>query len=197
MTLLRLLLLLAIAGILTLFTLSNWGVLMQLVFLGIRSPALPLPFWILGAIAAGIITTLVITALFGLTRFTARRSSDRKPPKQRPPVEQSPYSGGYSYTPPKTPEPSRTQTRPSTTNDWEEDASDWFDDSGADWTDEPNSKRTDYEVQREPKSSSRSGSSYSYTYREKEPSDPDRSNSVVDADYRVIIPPQRNLDDDE
>lgn len=195
MTLLRLLLLLAIAGILILFTLSNWGVPMQLVFLGIRSPAFPLPIWILGAIAAGILTTLVITALFGLTRYTARRSTKRQTQK-RPPVEQSPYSG-YSHTPPttKAPEPPRTQAQSPIDDDWEEDASDWFDDSRNDWTDEPKSRRTDYEVRQEPKSGSRSGSSYSYTYREPR-SELDKSKSVVDADYRVIIPPQRNLDDE-
>jgi uncharacterized integral membrane protein len=188
MILLRFLLLLAIAGVLILFTLSNWGVTMQLTFLGMRSIAFPLPLWILGAITAGILTTLVITALFGLTSYTARRSGRRT---KRPPVEQNSYND-YSYTPPSNRGP---ETR--IQDDWEEDASDWFDDSG-DWTDgsTARSRRTDYEVRQNPKSGSRSGSTYSYTYRAPR-STPDPSQSVVDADYRVIIPPQRNLDDEE
>ncbi len=182
MILLRFLLLLAIAGFLIVFTLSNWAVPMQLVFLGIRSPAIPVSIWVLGAIASGIVTTLVITALFGLTGFTARRSIRR-------PNRTEPRSSGYSYTEPPT---SRTKS------DWEEDASDWFDDSGDDWTSPPRDqpRRTDFEAPQAPKSGSRSGSTYSYRYRESDPPEPKRSD-VVDADYRVIVPPSRNLDDSE
>lgn len=185
MILLRFLLLLAIAGFLIVFTLSNWAVPMQLVFLGIRSPAVPLSIWVLGAIAAGIITTLVITALFGLTGFTARRSIRRTTRAER--------SAGYSYT-----EPSRPTATPRAKSDWEEDASDWFDDSGDDWTSPPRDqpRRTDFEAPQTPQSGSRSGSTYSYRYRESDPPEPKRTD-VVDADYRVIVPPSRNLDDSE
>lgn len=201
MTLVRLLLLFAISGILVIFTLSNWAVPMQLVFLGIRSPALPLSLWVLGAIAAGILTTLTINALFGLARFSARRSERRTQARstaKSTAAAQEPYAG-YAYTPPssfsRTPEPSRSP-RSSEGDDWEEDASDWFDEGGDDWTEESSrSRRTDYEARQTPTSGSRSGSTYSYSYGEPKP--PSQPEPVVDADYRVIIPPQRNLEDDD
>lgn len=208
MSLLRIVVLGIIVGSLILFAVQNGSVPMPLVFLGMRSPALPLPIWILGAIAAGMLTTIVISILFGLTGFTARRSVKRTP--NRTQAAQSTASS-YSYTPPYTPsytepESPRTSWKASTPasqasseDDWDEDASDWFDDS-SDWDDaprdsRPSSPRTDYEVRQQPKSEYRSGSTYSYSYRDPDPpaaNPPD----VVDADYRVIIPPTRNLDDD-
>ncbi|BAU11270.1 hypothetical protein LEP3755_17630 [Leptolyngbya sp. NIES-3755] len=176
MSLLRFVLLSAIAGFLILFAISNWGVSMSLVFLGVPSPAFPLPIWILGAIALGSATTLVITALFGLARFTARRS-------ERKTVRQSTTTNSYAYA-----EPPR-ETRSSSNDD------DWFGGNDDDWGSEPKDKpRRDFETRQEPTSGTRSGSTYSYTYREApEPKQPD----VVDADYRVIRPPVRKLDEDE
>lgn len=173
MSLLRLVFLIAIVGFLVIFTLSNWGVSMPLVFLGVPSPAFPLPLWILGAIALGVATTLVITALFGLARFTARRS-ERKSVRQA-------TQPSSSYT-------------PRSTAPVEEDASDWFDDGGDDWGEEPRRRQRDFEVPQEPKSGARSGSTYSYSYREPAPP---KTPDVVDADFRVIVPPSRKLDDDE
>lgn len=173
MALLRLVLVLAIVGFAVVFALSNWGVSMSLVFLGVPSPALPLPVWIGGAIGLGAATTLVITALFGLTRFTARRS-ERKSGRQ-------PTS---AYT--ETPRNSATRTP---------DADDWFSNTDDDWTSEPKDRpKQNFETRQEPTSTTRSGSTYSYTYREApEPKQPD----VVDAEYRVIRPPVRKLDEDE
>jgi len=63
-----------------------------------------------------------------------------------------------------------------------------------------------YEANTPPKRSSRSGSSYSYSYREPQDSPVERSGGertepakksepVVDADYRVIVPPYNPLDE--
>jgi hypothetical protein len=183
MPLLRLVFVLLIVAVLTLFTLQNWSASLQLMFLGVRSPALPLPLWILSALAAGAATSVVISILFRLTRFTAQRSV-RRPTEQRPdPIYRAPSRESAAAA-----RPPRQAAKES---DWDEDASDWFDDDGSDWTDEGRPKpRTDFETpNRQPQSGSRSGSSYSYTYRE--PRD------VVDADFRVIRPPQKNLDDDD
>lgn len=149
---------------------------MPLVFLGVPSPALPLPVWILGAIALGAATTFVITALFGLARLTARRS-ERKTVRQATPTN----SYAYAETP--------RETRSSSNDD------DWFGGDDDDWTSEPKDKpKRDFEARQAPTSETRSGSTYSYTYREApEPKQPD----VVDADYRVIRPPVRKLDEDE
>jgi uncharacterized integral membrane protein len=189
MPLLRLVLLLGIASLLLLFVLPNWAPSMQLVFFGIRSPAFPLSLWILGAIASGIVTTLVISILFRLTGFTAQRQGRKKGRS----FEQS-SSRTYSYT--QAPA-SDSAPQAASKSDREEDASDWFDDDSS-WEDEPanppkDRKRTRYESSQPPAS----GSSYSYSYRDPKDTRPSTSESVVDADYRVIIPPNRNLDQTE
>jgi uncharacterized integral membrane protein len=95
-------------------------------------------------------------------------------------------------------------------DDWE-DASDWFDDDRDnsrsrdwDWEDEPvdrprrsediSKERAEYEAE-QAKSSSKSDSTYSYGYRDPRGSGVGKTESVVDADYRVIVPPYRSLDD--
>jgi uncharacterized integral membrane protein len=191
MPLLRFLLLLAIAGVLLLFVLPNWAPSMQLVFLGLRSPAFPLSLWILGAIASGIVTTLLISGLFRLTKFTAQR------PRRSGSVEPTP-SRTYSYTQaPREPDRSSQATK-TAHSDWEEDPSDWFDDDSS-WEDEPTDKPTDASKDRprsidEPSQSTKPGSAYSYRYSDPETSKADAPKPVVDADFRVIVPPYRNLD---
>jgi uncharacterized integral membrane protein len=191
MPILRLILLLGIASLLLLFVLPNWEPSMQLVFLGIRSPAFPLSLWILGAIAAGILTTLAISILFRLTGFTAQRKGRKKARS----FEQSPRT--YSYT--QAPAQESVSQAGGKSSDWEEDASDWFDDSSS-WEDEPatpNRTRTRYDSSQTPASGSQTGSSYSYSYREPKDTRPSAPESVVDADYRVIIPPNRNLQNED
>jgi hypothetical protein len=58
-------------------------------------------------------------------------------------------------------------------------------------------ERIEFERRQEPRTASRSGSVYSYTYRD--PSNPavGRAESVVDAEYRVIIPPHRSLEESD
>ncbi len=69
----RLILLLAIVGGLVLFTWSNLQPL-PLIFLGIQLPAFPLAFWVLGAIGAGVLTTLLINILYSLSHYAAGRA---------------------------------------------------------------------------------------------------------------------------
>ena len=165
---------------------------MQLVFLGIRSPAFPLSLWILGAIAAGIITTLLTSGLFRLTHFTARRQG-----RKRARSFEQPSSRTYSYTqaPPREAASGQSQSTAKRTSAEEEDASDWFDDDSS-WEDEPidapqDRSRTSYS---EPtQSSSRSSSSYSYSYRDPKDTRAEPPKPVVDADYRVIVPPHRSV----
>jgi uncharacterized integral membrane protein len=184
MALLRLITVLVIAGILVLFTLQNWSASLQLVFLGLRSPAFPLPLWIVGAIAAGVLTSIVISLLFGLTRFTAKRSVRRTQTNSA-----SSYTYNSPYSRPAEPPQQPPTNASSRDRDFDDDDDDWFSDNGPDWTDEP--RRTDFEKRQQPTSSNQSGSSYSYTYREPSP-----RSEVVDADFRVIVPPSRNLEDD-
>ena len=241
MPLIRLVLLLGLAGGLFLLVQFNWSPL-QLTFLGVQTPALPLALWILGAIAAGVITNLLITSLFNVSNYFAVRAARSK-------FQQAPQRSGFQARPgtPSTDgsfsssqaatqpieddadwnnwdgyeESTVRQTRAARSSvasepldDWETEASDdWGVDEPSDTPrDEPRSKprnsraaassiRTDYEVKQEPKSTSRSGSVYSYSYREPQDSgvgkaEPVVGKPVVDADYRVIVPPYRSLDDE-
>ncbi|NJN87599.1 MAG: hypothetical protein HC881_16430 [Leptolyngbyaceae cyanobacterium SL_7_1] len=56
--------------------------------------------------------------------------------------------------------------------------------------------QTDFEAPQTPYRSDRSGSAYSYRYREPDGPRPVNPNkAVVDADYRVLVPPHRPLDE--
>lgn len=244
MPLIRLVLLLGIAGILVLFALQNWGPALPIVFLSVSSGAMPLAFWVLAAFAAGLVTSLVLSGLAGIAGFVPRRRR-RVRPRATAAAEafgEEPPASRFSYPPPPPPsaaprepepvasEPSpswqdtstRVQTPPppaaprdddrASASDWEEeDASDWFEDDKREeweWEEErpkrqPASERQErqdeqpswqgrnYEAPQEPKRVSRSGSVYSYSYREQDKPKAGRPDSVVDADYRVIVPPYR------
>ncbi|MEX0270051.1 hypothetical protein AB3R30_12975 [Leptolyngbyaceae cyanobacterium UHCC 1019] len=245
----RLILLLVIAGVMTLFTLQNLTPVLPLVFLGSPTLALPLSWWILGAIAAGALTTLAITFLVGLSNFLTGqgvrakvRSSTRR------------NSGSESFV--KTPaEKNRTaataaarEAKPAEAEgdavwqDWrgyesssaseskrtnpqsaqDTDLDDWEQGMSDDWEEPPRDRATPssatpppardrFEQPQQPKQGSRSGSAYSYSYREPEPADSGKSSSnksssgksdsgkpeqVVDADFRVLVPPYRSLEDE-
>lgn len=232
MALIRLVLLLALAGGLFLLVQFNWTP-MQLTFLGVQTPALPLALWILGAIGAGIITNLLITSLFSLSNYFAVRAARSKF------RQASRQSGFQSRSTASSSESRSSYTRTATARAADEDADwnnwdgyeepvdrsssqtrspvdndpldDWEAEPNDDWdVDEPSDApktsrstgsrgRTDYETQQEPKTSSRQGSVYSYSYREPKDSgvgkaEPVLEKPVVDADYRVIVPPFRPLD---
>lgn len=231
MPLIRLVLLLALAGGLFLLVQFNWSPL-HLTFLGVQTPALPLALWILSAIGAGIVTNLLITSLFSLSNYFAVRAARSQFRQTSRP------SGFQSRSTPSPSEPRSTYTRSATRsveddadwNNWEgyeesadrtasrtrspvdrDPIDDWDAEPSDDWdADTPRdaprdarsaatSARTDYETRQEPKTTSRQGSVYSYSYREPEDSgvgkaEPVVDKPVVDADYRVIVPPFRPLD---
>lgn len=222
MSAIRLILLLVVLGFLTLLLLQNWSPVLPLVFLGTQTQPLPLAIWILIGVAAGGLTSLFISGCFGLSNYFA----SSKPRKHRPTVETPPprreqrsrdYTAAShssaentSYTatsttssPPKTNSPPNDDV-----NDWESDRSDDWDfeadeqniqDTPKSGTQDTVRDNTNYEVNTEPKNSSRSGSVYSYSYREPKNSAVGRTESVYDADYRVLTPPfrQNTSEDDE
>jgi uncharacterized integral membrane protein len=221
---LRLLLLLGIAAGLTLFALYNWSPL-ALTFLGLQTPALPLGLWILGAIAAGVLTSLLIRTLLSLTAYLAvredrtqrrrvpRSGSVRSPSPESPRPFASPSEDATAWNDGRNEEPTRQaatdlgdrkRAASPASDDWDADLNDNWEDFEEDTPrDRPRQEfatqiQSDYERKQEPKTSSRSGSVYSYGYREpsstgvgkKEPvKEPVIDTPVVDADYRVIIPP--------
>ncbi|MBH8562505.1 LapA family protein [Nostoc sp. CENA67] len=215
MAVIRLILLMAVLGGLTLLLVQNWSPVLSLVFLGMRTQPLPLAMWILFSTTAGALTSVLISTLFKLssyfvkqrqtpfrstaasprTKATRREEPTPRPNSPPPPASKTEYANNEEF------------------DDWETNRNndDWdFDENP---TDAPNSgtktqpfrDSQTYERQQEPKSSSQSGSVYSYSYREPKNTAVGKAESVYDADYRVIIPPYQppptnqadNTDDDD
>lgn len=207
MAVIRLFLLLVVLGCLVLLLVQNWSPVLPLVFLGARTQPLPLAIWIVFSIAAGAITSLFISACFTLSNYfsssqpkrrqvaASPRSNTTRPESTR--TSES-YTNPNSYT--TSTSPPKTAPTPS------EDFNDWESNSSEDWNFEQETKKTDdtpkpepqdtvretknYEANNEPKSSS-AQSSYSYSYREPSNSGVGKTESIYDADYRVLTPPYR------
>lgn len=197
MAVFRLTLLVAVLGGLTLLLVQNWSPVLSLVFLGMKSKPIPLAIWILFSTAAGGLTTVFVTSLFNLSNYFVEQR--RTPPRERANSRQTSQTRREEPTP----SPSRsdgktesTRTTETPDNDWETDSStdDWdFEKQEAAPTPNPQDTQVRdsnaYEPQQEPKSTSKSDSVYSYSYREPKNSGVGKTESVYDADYRVIIPP--------
>lgn len=215
MAVIRLILLVAVLGGLTLLLVQNWSPVLPLVFLGMRTQPLPLAMWILFSTAAGASTSVLITVLFKLSNYFGRqrqtpfRSRASSPRAANRRVEQT--------NPPYTPPPPASKTKDADReefDDWETNSNaddDWNFDEKPKQAANPNLKTEPfrdsqtYERQQEPQSSSQSGSVYSYSYRQPKNTAVGKTESVYDADYRVIIPPYQpptnnqtdNADDDD
>lgn len=242
----RAIFLLVIVVGLTIFSLQNVEPVLSLVFLGIRSPALPLSIWILLSMATGVVTSLLISALLGFSNYLSQTgnrsdrnsrsrdtvSGDRRtaytapPPPRKQEIDpdfemedsQTSYRTEYGtpagYTPQtfqqEIPNPpvAKNYTQP-TTIQAADDEDDWVSDgskSGSqggddDWgeddrdlpdrpqvNDVPAANPRDYEANQEPQSKSWAGSVYSYGYRDPNQSGVGQTESVYDAEYRVLVP---------
>jgi hypothetical protein len=194
----QIILLLAILGGLALLLVQNWSPVLPLVFLGLTTSSLPLAVWIVISLAAGGGTSLAIASLFNLANYFAQS----KPSKKRQ-VKQPPRPQKSSNTSTKQP----TQDNNNSADDWLEapiNDEDWQYEENTQDSENPNVSTQDsrsYEVNSEPKSSKRQGSVYSYSYREPESSRERKTESVYDADYRVLKPPYKSpnptQDDDD
>jgi hypothetical protein len=202
MAVIRLILLIAIMGGLALLLVQNWSPVLSLVFLGMRSQPLPLAMWILFSTAAGAGTSLLITSLSKLSNYfeprqipsSSNTTSRRTQAKNREEFTSAPYTP----PPPKSQaEFTRKETFDDEFDDWEKNSADddWnFDQQSppapkSSSQSEPVQDSTNYERPQQSKTGSRSGSTYSYSYREPKNTAAGKSESVYDADYRVIIPP--------
>jgi uncharacterized integral membrane protein len=240
---------------LTIFALQNVEPALSLVFLGVRSPAVPLSIWILLSMAVGALTSLLISGLLAFSNYlSATRDrngrSSRSRPDTFPEDSRRPYtppppprkqeidpdlnrensqtqaagsyrteygtSAGYSartfYQETPNPDGAKDYAQPGTDrvaddeDDWVSDGSksgsqngddDWGDDrdfpAGPPVNDVAGANPRDYEAKQEPKSQSWAGSVYSYGYRDPNQSGVGQTESVYDADYRVIVPPQEAI----
>lgn len=209
MSVIRIALLLVVLGVLTLLVVQNWSPVLPLVFLGVRTLALPLAVWILIGVTAGAVTSLLIAGLFKLSNYFAQakpryRRNVREGSSAQPNVaHHTAANRSQPDTERQSPQGERAQDTASPSDaddDWESDSNDddWNFEEDADKTrnDPQNTVRdsTNYEVNTEPKSGYRSGSVYSYGYREPSNSGVGKTESVYDADYRVIPPPYPETD---
>ncbi|MGJ5674577.1 MAG: LapA family protein [Nostochopsis sp.] len=205
MALLRLTLLVAIMGGLALLLAQNWSPILPLVFLGVQTKSLPLAMWILFSTAAGAATSVVISGLFQLSGYLAvPQRSTSAAPKSRKTTARSDRStqeksadSHSSYTSPP-PSATKTSSQSNADDDWDTNNNeDW--DFEEDPTSSQNTEVRDsksYERRQEPTDSFRAGSSYSYSYREPKNSGVGKTESIYDADYRVIIPPYQPSSND-
>jgi hypothetical protein len=201
MAVIRLFLLLAVLGTLTLLLVQNWSPVLPLVFLGMQTRPLPLAMWILFSTTAGAMTSLLITSLFQVSNYFVRE-------QRQTPLKSSATSSRAANQSRREEPISRKQAPSPTTgnaesrtreafDDWETNNTndDWDFDEKSNAKSTPSSQSTQardfntYERQKEPTSSSQSGSVYSYSYQEPKNSGVGKTESVYDADYRVIIPP--------
>ncbi len=210
----RLILLVVVLGGLTLLLVQNSSPALSLVFLGVRTQPLPLAMWILFSIAIGAFTSILIATLFNLSNYFAagkRQTPDRTTatsPRAKATRREEPTSRPASSPPPASKKEAPTSD---VFDDWETNGSrddDWnFDEDSQEastpnpQTQQPRDSKT-YERQSEVKSSSASGSVYSYSYREPKNTAAGKTESIYDADYRVIIPPYQppttnQADDDD
>ncbi len=202
---------------------QNWSPALALVFLGSHTIELPLGMLILIAVIAGVVTFFLLASLFKLSNYL--NNSERSPfiPQTKEPINNNPnsswrnpwentqnssanysaHSQNTSDNPSATNPPPKSQ--PSTTIQDDEDDDDFESDLETEEVEEnPPIKShnveeasSNYETKQEPKSSSWSGSVYSYSYREPKNSGAGQTESVYDADYRVITPPTQPLTDND
>ncbi|MEH2398647.1 LapA family protein [Nostoc sp.] len=214
MAVIRLILLVAVLGVLTPLLVQNWSPPLSLVFLGVRTQPLPLAIWILFSTATGAFTSILIATLFKLSNYFVagqRQTPDRRSatsPRPKATQREEPTSRPVSPPPPAS---KKEQPTSDVFDDWETNGTrddDWNFDEKSEEAPTPNPQAQQpkdsktYERQSEAKSTSQSGSVYSYSYREPKNTAAGKTESIYDADYRVIIPPYQppttnQADDDD
>jgi hypothetical protein len=155
---------------------QNLSPSLPLMFLGMRTQALPLALWILLSITAGIFTSLIITSLLKFASYLSLQEQQLIPKSipTSPRVRQN-------TPPPKSPPPPINQV--------DDEFDDWDTNRHQDdWNDEENSESEETSPNQQ-SSSSRRSSVYSYSSQEPKNTAVGKTESVYDADYRVIIPP--------
>lgn len=215
MTVIRLILLVTVLGGLILLLAQNLSPAIPLVFLGLRTQPLSLAVWMLLSTAAGALTSLLIGSLVQLSSRgikQQRQTSSYEPvdsPRvnKRTPQEKAPRKEQFKErisTPPPSPQPS-DQFEDSYDDDWDLDrnVNDDWDSEEREYVEEkeyftPSSRSnytkiqddSDYEDFPFAVNDRDSGAdAYSYDKSDLKDLKVEKTESVYDADYRVIVPP--------
>ncbi len=205
MPIIQILLLFVLVGGLSLLLLQNLSPVLPIVFLGMKTQALPVATWILGALTAGFFTSLCLqffSYLLMRSLLVRIRQLEASPsPAAGKRRETEPTASRQSYTPPPPETPTSDDTSEEWDSDWEVEEAPEDDDWEFEEEPKPPSRQEtviqesrEYEVKQEPKSRTVTGSVYSYNYREPSSSGAGRTEAVYDANYRVITPPYRDSD---
>ncbi len=216
MTASRLILLLAVILILTILLVQNWSPVLSLVFLGMKTQPLPLAIWIILSITTGALTSWLIATLHQLSNYLGSQKQPTPSPRsyRAPRVQQDTRQEATFNTAnvPKTPRKQDSKTQV-IEDDWDTYTSeDWdFDELAANQSTQSSQNKSrreprDYERPQQstkPANSNQSDSVYSYSSREPKNTGVGKTESVYDADYRVIVPPyqpspkNQQIDDDD
>ncbi|WP_228059692.1 hypothetical protein [Plectonema radiosum] len=184
---------------------QNWSPAIPLVFLGLRTQPLSLAMWMLFSSAAGAFTSLLISGLLQLlsSRYTTQQpqtASYSTSTEDSPRVNQRSQPKEY-YQRKSTPPPASTPQPPdefenNQDDDWDLDKNpndDWeFEerfDSREYQSSDSRSSYTKIQDDDDYEDSQEADSSYSYNKRDLKNSNAGKTESIYDADYRVIIPP--------
>jgi hypothetical protein len=178
MLIFRLLVVLAIAIVLVMISWQNKAIVIPLVLFGVPTTPFPLGAWVIGALGLGGLTTVALTILLRTANLLERRRIRRTSGRTQTTAGATVGSAGTNTgTPKKSPFwkiPPRNNARSDNRDPRSESADDWFADRRSD----------DWQGPADP--NRQSGRTYNVR--------PEAEN-VVDADFRVIRPPNRNLDD--
>ena len=203
----RLIIGLAIIVIFTILVLQNWSPALFLVFLGMKTQPLPLAVWIILSLSTGACTAWLIGTLNQLSSYLGSQKPSTYPrPSYKRPSVSADKREKVSF---KTETASRTTREPEPPSRFMGDEDDWeMGDSEDDWDFEESATRPrvkdypretrqeyrDYEPPSSPRRSNPSDSAYSYNYRKPKDTGVGKTESIYDADYRVIIPPYQTED---
>ncbi|MFO5526445.1 MAG: LapA family protein [Cuspidothrix sp.] len=153
---------------------QNLSPSLPLVFLGMRTQSLPLALWILFSIIAGMITSVIIISLMKFTTYLNL---------QEQPIPVSKSIPRSSRVKPNTPPPT---SPPPPVSQFDDEFDDWETNRNEDnWNDEDN-------LESVPEASppgTRPSSVYSYSSQSPKNTAVGKTETIYDADYRVIIPP--------
>jgi len=172
MDVIRLIILIFLLGGLTLFLVQNFSPALPLVFFGMRTQPLPLALWILSSLLAGAGTSILINKLFKLVINPIKiPQTDSSRPQAR------------TFT--------REQTTPRPQNSPSSTSQSKYNHQVDDWERNTNEDDWDVDENSQEKSSPSSSSSYSFSYQDPKNTAVGKTESVYDADYRVIVPPYK------
>ncbi|MBF2064075.1 MAG: LapA family protein [Calothrix sp. C42_A2020_038] len=200
MAVIRLTILVVVLGGLTLLLAQNFSPALPLRFLGTQTQPFPLAMWLLFSTVAGATTSLIVSSLFGFAGLSRQPSpkSTVSGSRTKSYYHQDNTSGSEKEFTQSSQSNEYKSNRSSRENDWdlEAESEDWDFEEAPSKTTAPKQDKRDRresdevdERRQHNKAASQPDSSYSYSYREPKNSGVGKTESIYDADYRVIIPP--------